>query len=331
MGSPAFDLLFAAAKQQSASRIAIYHAQVHPALHSLSQTCKLTLLQSFKPFILDIQAMGLDISALQGEYDLALLVPSKDKKQSLGWMADALLHLKEEGKLMVACENQYGAKSYEAALKKLAGRVTSTSKSKCRLFFAQKTSSLDAVLQEQWIEEAKPHVISSHGLWAQPGLFSWKKADVGSQLLLQHVPPLSGKVMDLCCGYGLLAAHIIKTSPEITHLSLVEADSLALDCAAKNTVHFSDVSLHHLDAVTELLPKHMNAVVCNPPFHTGQSRDVELGQTIVNKACGALTHGGELYLVANRQLPYEHILKEHLREVECLAAQDGFKVIRGKK
>ena len=330
--SPAIPLLLKAALDAAPKRLAIINAEAHPLLPELTQQADdYCLSQTFKPAILELKVLGLATSEIQGQFDLVLLLPSKDKKQTLGWMAQAFAHVSDGGKVMVACENQYGAKSYESALKKLAGSVAATSKAKCRLFSTKKTSRLDIVLQQQWLDEAQPKVVESHDLWAQAGLFSWKKADVGSQLLLQHVPELSGKVMDLCCGYGLLAAHIIKTSPNMTHLSLVEADSLALDCAAKNTAAFADVSLHHLDAAHELLSKHMNAVVCNPPFHTGQSRDVELGQIIVKKACGALTHGGELYLVANRQLPYEHILKEHLREVQCLAAQDGFKVIRGKK
>jgi len=137
--------------------------------------------------------------------------------------------------------------------------------------------------------------------------------------------------MDLCCGYGLLAEHIIQSNEDVTEMHLVEAEQLALDCAQKNLSEFNAVKTYHLDAANEALPKHMDVVVCNPPFHTGQVRDVELGQKIVSKACGALTHGGVLYLVANRQLPYEKILDTHLREVECLVARDGFKVIRGKK
>jgi 16S rRNA (guanine1207-N2)-methyltransferase len=152
---------------------------------------------------------------------------------------------------------------------------------------------------------------------------------------LNHLPTLSGKVMDLCCGYGLLATHIVKNAPSVTHILLLEADSLALACAKKNVAQAitgdTEISLHHVDAASEALPKHVDVVVCNPPFHTGQTRDVELGQKIVNKACGALTHGGELYLVANRQLPYEYILNSHLRSVEILAQGDGFKVIKGKK
>ncbi|MDQ7004518.1 MAG: methyltransferase [Ghiorsea sp.] len=331
MDSPAFNLLTEAALEQPAQHIAVFNAQAHPLWIKLTQQAEVSFSQIFKPYVLELEVMGLQVSDIQGEFELILFVPSKDKKQSLGWMAQAINHLSNGGKLMMACENQYGAKSYESALKKLAGATASSSKSKCRLFSAKKTDSLNVSLQQQWLDDAKPQVMESHGLWTQAGLFSWKSADIGSAMLLKHLPKLSGKVMDLCCGYGLLANHIIKHNDNVSALHLVEADSLALDCAVQNTKGFAYVSTHHLDAVHELLPKHMDTVVCNPPFHTGQTRDVELGQHIVSKACGALTHGGELYLVANRQLPYEKILHEQLRDVECLAAHDGFKVIRGKK
>ncbi|WP_051938270.1 methyltransferase [Ghiorsea bivora] len=346
MESPVLSLLLKAAINAAPKRVAFINVTAHPLLLELTQQAgECVLSQTFKPYILDLDALGLSVSDMQGQskhaqpnhtqFDLVLLIPSKDKKQSLGWMAQAFALLNEHGKLMVACENQYGAKSYESALKKLAGQVAASSKRKCRLFSAKKTATLNVGLQQQWLDASQPSLIESHGLWAQAGLFSWKTADIGSQFLLKHLPVFQGKGMDLCCGYGLLAAHVLKTSQSITHLHLVEAERSALDCAKKNVADIVTddgvVSFHHLDAANENLPRHLNFVVCNPPFHTGQSRDVELGQTIVNKACGALTHGGELYLVANRQLPYEHILKAHLREVECLAVGDGFKVIRGKK
>ncbi|MDQ6980546.1 MAG: methyltransferase [Ghiorsea sp.] len=332
--SPALDLLLKAALSAAPQRVAFINATAHPLLLELTQhASECVLSQTFKPYILELKNLGLSVSDIEGQFDLVLLIPSKDKKQSLGWMAQAFEHLNDNGKLIVACENQYGAKSYESALKKLAGHAGSSSKSKCRLFSAKKIATLNVTLQQQWVDESKPNIIESHGLWAQAGLFSWKTADIGSQFLLKHLPVFQGKGMDLCCGYGLLATHILKASQNITHMHLVEAESLALECAKKNVAEYdvTAVSFHHLDAANESLPKHLNFVVCNPPFHTGQNRDVELGQTIVNKACGALTHGGELYLVANRQLPYEHILKEYLRDVQCLAAGGGFKVLRGKK
>ncbi|PJA34339.1 MAG: hypothetical protein CO187_00510, partial [Zetaproteobacteria bacterium CG_4_9_14_3_um_filter_53_7] len=43
----------------------------------------------------------------------------------------------------------------------------------------------------------------------------------------------------------------------------------------------------------------------------------------------SLKKGGILYLVANRQLPYEHVLQAELQSCLKLIEADGFKVIQG--
>ncbi|MDX8384047.1 MAG: methyltransferase [Ghiorsea sp.] len=332
--SPVLNLLYQAALDQDVLEIAILNAEFHPLLLEIkAQASHLTLVQHFKPTINALQCITTDVSTqLEGQFPLILLIPSKDKQQSLAWMALAMAHLCEGGKLLLACENQYGAKSYESALKKLTGQVNSTSKAKCRVFSALKTVDLNSALQQAWLQAAMPKYLESHGLLAQPGLFSWKTADIGSLLLLESLPTsLSGVGMDLCCGYGLLAASILNHQQDIQHLHLVEADALALACAQVNTAGHEHVHYHHLDAQTEPLPKKTDWLVCNPPFHRGQVRDVELGKAIVVRACHALKAGGDLYLVANRQLPYEHVLKEHLSSVETWIERDGFKVLHGKR
>jgi len=330
--SPALPLLLQAALTSGYNNIGFINAFAHPLLSDLkTKSDKLCLVQSFKPDVDDLKANGFQTDPLADDLDCILLIPSKDKIQNLGWMAEAFNHLVEGGKLLFACENQYGAKSYEAALKKIAGTAQSNSKSKCRLISAKKTAALDTVLQQVWLDDAKPKRLDSHGLWAQAGLFSWKAADVGSSLLLKHLPALEGEGMDLCCGYGLLSAALLKKSPNVKRLHMVEAEALALACAKRNVEGFESVAFYHMDAAKEDLLKHLDWIVCNPPFHTGQNRDVELGKTIVTRACESLKYNGELYLVANRQLPYEKILKTSLSEIEQVAVGDGFKVLRGQK
>jgi 16S rRNA (guanine1207-N2)-methyltransferase len=46
----------------------------------------------------------------------------------------------------------------------------------------------------------------------------------------------------------------------------------------------------------------------NPPFHSGQATDVDLGRAFLATAAASLRRGGKLFLVANRQLPYEAVL-----------------------
>lgn len=315
-------------------RTAVINAHADPLLKAIAGRSKLTMLQHFKPEHDELLRLGLSSSAtLEDKFDLILLLPSKNKQQTLGWMAVAMNHLVEGGKLISACANNHGAKSYESSLKTLAGGVSSSSKSKCRVFSARKSVAFNHELAAQWIGDAKPNSLESHGLIAQPGLFSWEKPDIGSRLLLKHLPDsLAGRGMDLCCGYGLLSVHLLKNHSDIESCSLVEADRLALHCAEMNAENWKEkVESHWLDAAADPLPLKLDWIVCNPPFHTGQDRDVDLGQTIIANGCKSLKRGGKLYMVANRKLPYEAVLDRMLMQHRTLIQADGFKVLEATK
>jgi 16S rRNA (guanine1207-N2)-methyltransferase len=330
----AAELLYQTTINMPASDISIFNAHAHPLLQELCVKAKTyAIRQYFKPEYDAILQLGLNLEESKRTFDLALLLPSKNKQQTYAWMAEAMLQLSDGGQLIMACANRHGGRSHEAALKKLAGNMTSASKAKCRIFSACKTDALDTELAALWINKGKAQKHESHGLISQPGLFSWDKPDVGSQLLLSFLnEPLSGEGADLCCGYGLLSEHLLRASAQITKLHLIEADQLALFCAEQNTTAWKEkVESHWLDAATEQLPSKLDWVVCNPPFHTGQDRDVDLGQTIVTRACRSLRHGGKLYLVANRKLPYEQVLKAELKRVLILTEANGFKVMQGTR
>ena len=333
---PARQLLYQSALEglNGLPRTAVINAHADPLLKAIAGRSKLTVLQHFKPEHDELLRLGLNTSpTLKGEFDLILLLPSKNRQQTLGWMAEAMNHLIEGGKLISACANNHGAKSYESSLKTLAGGVSSSSKSKCRIFSARKSVSLNSELTAQWTQDAKPKSLEFHGLIAQPGLFSWEKPDTGSQLLLKHLPEtVTGTGMDLCCGYGLLSVHLLQHNPDIEALYLVEADWLALHCAEKNTENWQEkVQLHWLDAAVDPLPLKADWIVCNPPFHSGQDRDVDLGQTIIANGCKSLKRGGKLYMVANRKLPYEPVLDRMLMQHRTLIQDQGFKVIEATK
>jgi 16S rRNA (guanine1207-N2)-methyltransferase len=335
---PAIQLLYQAAIEtldDNPKRVVIFNAHSNPLLKKIAEQCgRLALLQHYKPEYNELKRIGLECSQnIETNTDVALLIPSKSRQQTLGWMAEAMTNLVDGGKLIVSCANAHGARSYEKALKELTGNIGSSSKSKCRLFSTRKSATLDMELTQQWIADAQPRQVKTHGLISQPGLFSWEKPDIGSQLLLKYLPEtLHGRGMDLCCGYGLLSEQLLKTSPDIEMLYLVEADRLALQCAGQNTKSWQEkVEPHWLDAAADPLPLKLDWVVCNPPFHRGQAQDVPLGQTIIANGCKSLKRGGRLYMVANRKLPYETTLDRMLMNHRTIVQEQGFKVIEGTK
>lgn len=331
---PAVELLYQAGLSALPTRLAVINAQ---AGGSLQRLCEATeayqLQQSSKPVCDQIQTMGLlSKNDISGKFDVVLVFPSKNKILSLSNMAKAMFLLRENGKIIMACANTHGAKSYDSALRKLAGHAVSTSKSKCRVFSAHRDTGFDEALAQQWIKAAEMRCVEAHGLWTQPGLFSWDRADIGSELLLQYVPELSGEGMDLCCGYGLLSARILPQSEGVRLWHMVDADAMALRCAEKNMAPWQDkVKLYWQDARQDSLPRKLDYVVCNPPFHTGQQQDIALGQAIVAQGCRSLKRGGHFYMVANRKLPYEAVLAKHLRHYRTLVEAQGFKIIHGER
>jgi len=328
------ELLYQAALDSGTAgrAVAIFNADADPRLADLQQqAASLSALQPFRPAALRLKAQGVTASEAMPEgLELALLHPAKQKQQTLGWMAEAMLKLVPNGELIVVCENLHGAKSYEKALKQLAGTVASESKAKCRIMRARRGAAFDEALARHWFGDAAPRNVDTLGLVSQPGLFSWDRADPGSLLVLEHLPEtLEGTGMDLCCGYGLLARRLRDSRQSDGLIHLVDADRNALACAMQNVSR--PAKAHWLDAATERLPKGAEWIVCNPPFHTGQARDVELGQAIIANACRALESGGSIWLVANRKLPYEDVLWDNLEMVETITQEQGFKIIKGTK
>ena len=163
------------------------------------------------------------------------------------------------------------------------------------------------------------------GWWRAPGVFSADGIDPASQFLADSLPPeMTGYVVDLGAGWGFLSREIV-TRDSVKHLDLVEDDVLALSAAAHN-VKDMRVSLHHADALTWRPDALVDHVVTNPPFHVGRAADPSLGQAFIRAAAAMLKPKGQLWLVANRHLPYEGTLKDAFRTVELHAETPSFRI-----
>ena len=102
---------------------------------------------------------------------------------------------------------------------------------------------------------------------------------------------------------------MLKRCPKILRLDLFEADARALACAKKNLAGDDHEIGFHWHDITNGLPGVYDAIIMNPPFHTGQATNVDLGRAFLKSATNSLRRGGKLLLVANRQLPYEAVLE----------------------
>lgn len=173
------------------------------------------------------------------------------------------------------------------------------------------------------LAQGGPRLIDDLGVWSQPGVFSWDRLDPGTAMLIENLPALRGRGADFGCGIGLLA-HAALVSPAVTDILLADIDRRAIECAQHNVAdpraRFLWADLRSA-ALTDL-----DFVVMNAPFHDAGAEDKSLAQTFVKRAAQALGKGGVCYMVANRHLPYEAILKPVFKRAELLIETGGYKI-----
>ena len=268
-------------------------------------------------------------------FPLVLVLPPRQRDEARALLARALRHALPGGIVVVSQSNSAGARSGEADLERLAGPVQSLSKHKCRVSWtAPLGASVDAGLALEWgaLDALRP--IAGGRYLSRPGLFAWDRIDAASALLVSRLPDtLHGRVADLGAGYGYLACEVVRRCANVGAIDLYEAEQRALEPARINVANAIRECDHAVAAellwhdVARGLPRRYDAIVSNPPFHHDRADRPELGLAFIAAAADALVADGQLWLVANRHLPYEAMLAARFGEVRNVATQDGFKVI----
>lgn len=168
------------------------------------------------------------------------------------------------------------------------------------------------------------------GFVTRAGVFSADGIDPASRALAAALPDKLGRnVADLGAGWGYLSSEILKRD-HVETLYLVEADRVALDCAERNVTD-DRARFHWADATTWEPRARMDTVVMNPPFHTGRSADPGLGVAFIDAAARMLAPSGQLWMVANRHLPYETSLNAKFAVVEEVAGDNRFKILHASR
>jgi 16S rRNA (guanine1207-N2)-methyltransferase len=267
---------------------------------------------------------------------LVLVLPPRQRQEARALLARAV-DCCAPGATLVACmANDEGARSGEADLRSLTGLAGSLPKNHCRTYWSTvNVADCDAGLLQSWRELDAPRPILDGRFISRPGVFAWDRIDPASLLLAQHLPAtLAGVAADLGCGFGYLASELLLRCPAIQALDLYEAEDRALALARQNLASFAArVSLgFRWHDVTQGVSALYDVIVMNPPFHAQGAGDrPDIGRAFIVAAAQALRPGGRLWMVANRQLPYESVLDARFGTVRVVTQSGGFKIIEAVK
>jgi len=127
------------------------------------------------------------------------------------------------------------------------------------------------------------------------GLFSCEKVDAASILLMENIPPLTGSLLDLGCGYGPIGTVLGKVYP--VQVTMSDVNRIALEYAAKNARRNGvTAQVVHSDGF-ENLSHDYDSIVLNPPIHAGK----EVMHRLYYGAAKHLAPGGAFYIVIHKK------------------------------
>ena len=168
-----------------------------------------------------------------------------------------------------------------------------------------------------------------------PDVFSKDRLDYGSLVLvksiLEHRNEFSGKIIDMCCGYGTIAILLSKFIFAEYYMS--DINSTAVDLAKKNVkVNHCDISEDKIICgnLYENITETFSHVVSNPPIKVGKKYLIDF----VNQSYEHLEQSGTLTLVIKKNLGADS-LKKYLIEIfgncEIWERDKGYYILHSQK
>ena len=167
-------------------------------------------------------------------------------------------------------------------------------------------------------------------------VFSRDSLDIGSRLLLQHLPDDLNyrQIVDLGCGNGVVGLMMVRQLAA-AQIHFVDESFMAIASARENFAQaFAGQRQAQFtigDCLNGFAEHSVDCVICNPPFHQQHAIGDQIAWQMFQQAWRVLRKGGELRVIGNRHLNYQHSLKKLFGYWEPVASNAKFVIIKAIK
>ena len=266
------------------------------------------------------------------QFDAVVIYYPKAKPLASYLFHLAAKYLNKSGEVFIVGENKGGVKSVPKQLPDFFSSAVKIDNARhCLLYCAELVEIAPEIKLSDWTTQYElPTPQGTLIVCNVAGVFSQKQLDAGTQLLLENLTRVKGRVLDFGCGAGVITASLLKRQPELD-VDCIDINAMAL-ASCKMTMQANGVkaSVYPSDGFSEITG-HFNAIVSNPPFHDGLKATTEIAERFVKESAEFLFKGGVFQIVANRHLPYSDAIDAHFGEVNACAQNNKYKVYLNKK
>ncbi|MDN3701083.1 16S rRNA (guanine(1207)-N(2))-methyltransferase RsmC [Vibrio artabrorum] len=263
--------------------------------------------------------------------DLVMLYWPKAKAEAEFLLAMLFAKLGKDTEIVVVGENRSGVKSIEKMFTPYGKVVKYDSARRCSFYWGQCFEQPHAFNLQDWF---KTYTVSiddqTLAVKSLPGVFSHGQFDVGSQLLLDTLPKLKGKVLDFGCGAGVLGAVMASRNPDI-ELEMCDISAFAV-ASSQATLEINGLTgkVFASDVYSDTSNDYQ-FIISNPPFHSGLDTSYSATETLLAQAPKHLKRSGEMIIVANSFLKYEPIIEQAFGKCATLNKTTKFEIYHAKK
>ncbi|MBD2814637.1 16S rRNA (guanine(1207)-N(2))-methyltransferase RsmC [Xenorhabdus sp. Flor] len=229
--------------------------------------------------------------------------------------------------VFIVGENRSGVRSVDKLMEGIATFRKIDTARRCSLFYGQLEYQVQFD-QNNWWNSYQVGDVTVNTL---PGVFSQDDLDVGSRLLLSTFDtPISGSLLDIACGSGVLATVLGKNNPGLS-LTLSDVNAAAIT-SSKATLKANKLEGNVITSnVYSAIEEKFDWIISNPPFHDGLKTNLSAADDMIRMAPNYLKYGGKFRIVANAFLPYPELLDSAFGKHEVIAQTGKFKIYQATK
>jgi 16S rRNA (guanine1207-N2)-methyltransferase len=284
------------------------------------------------------QAAGFE--ARLNDFELEEVLPervyyrvSKEKALVHYLINQVLARLPLGGRLVLSGYKGDGTKTYIEKACALVGAAKSIKKAPGGAVITVIEKRQQPLSQLDDSDYASLQIIDSElNLFSKPGVYGWKKIDIGSALLAEQLPAVieslaqrPQKLLDLGCGYGYLSVVAKQLLPDARIVASDNNLTALIPCSKNFEVHHIDGEIN-ADDCGNSLTESFDLVLCNPPFHKGFNVHGDMTLQFLQSAKARLKPGAVALFVVNQFIGLEQRAKPLFGSCTALAERGGFKV-----